>query len=139
MTDTPKNHGHITGQKTPSLPPVRIPRRFQGKIFTSYSDFEKSDGHNGLLEAKALQDVLVRGRNVKAGEVFKTGANEVVELARRRLVEIIDDRMEAEEKVVAEAQRLGLGKAAMLEATDFPEQPQQRERKGNWATKPVPA
>lgn len=138
MSDTPKNHGHITGQKTQGLPPVRIPRRFQGKIFTSYSDFEKSDGNNGLLEAKALRDIQVRGRTVKAGEIFKSGANDVIFLARSRDVEIIDDRMEQEEKVVAEAQRLGLGKAAMLEATDFPETPQQRQRK-NWVKDAVPA
>ncbi len=131
MSDT-KNLGYIQPSRTQGLPPVKIPRRFQNRIFTSYSDIEKNDGNNGVLECKALQDVTVRGRLVKAGEVFKTGANDVIRMAHARDVEIIDDKMQEEERVVAEAKRLGLNQPATLEATDFPVPVPERERK-SWA------
>ena|SRR5688572_19085305 len=128
MSDEPKNHGYIQAAKRQKLTPVKIPRRFQGKIFTSYSDIEKTEGHNGVLECKALRDVAVRGQVVKAGEVFKTAANDVVSMALQRDVEIIDSKMEQEEKVMAEAQRLGLDKPAPLDPLDFPPPPERRER-----------
>lgn len=117
----PKNHGLIEAQQPQRPPPVKIPRRYQGKIFTSFSDSEKNIAHNGALECRALRSVTVLGRVIHRGEVFKTAANWVVAMALERDVEIIDARMDEEEKALAEAKRLGLHEPAPLDPRDFPE------------------
>lgn len=119
MSET--NLGHIRPEKKQELPRVRIPRRYHGKPLTTFSDLDKCEGHNGVLECRALREQSIYGRMVPAGATFKIAANFAIPLALDRAVEIIDPRMDEEDKVIREAQRLGLDKVAMMNPEDFPE------------------
>jgi hypothetical protein len=106
----PVNHGFLTPQKTPELPPVWLPPELRGKkLFNWGLDAEEAAAAYGLWPIEITsENEWIYGKLVHRGDEVKVPGNVAVFLINRREAVALDARRGKEEELYRKAHELGI-------------------------------
>lgn len=138
------NHGHIQVAPRETKKPVPIPTALidlhKQNAGTSYGDVEKNERLYAIWGMRAITDVRVRDKVVRAGDTFEVAGNDAMRLAGYGDAEFLDPSVAHEKEVLAKIDKLKaeLHKPQPLPLENFPKPERKSWVKGE-KSEPVPA